>query len=189
MELFTRPRKVFCALGVVLVFAFVTVNKANGHTAESLSQVTKVFVGSLGTEEGATELRDAMIKALRKNSDVQIVETATDADAVIMGSGKIWVTGSIRVGIRGSLSQKTYDGYLQAELVGKNDKTLWSYRVAPSSFQWNGIVWDLASHLVENLTEALRQIRKRGSWQRSGPRASDTGRLNGLSAPISPRLS
>lgn len=69
----------------------------------------KVFVGSLGTEEGATELRDAVIKALRKNSEVQIVETAKQADAVITGSGKIWVTGTMRVGIRGSLSQKTYD--------------------------------------------------------------------------------
>jgi hypothetical protein len=107
MELFTRPRKVFCALGVVLVFAFVTVNKANSQTAESLSQVTRVFVGSFGTEEGATELRDAMIKALRKNSDIQIVETANEADAVVMGSGKIWVTGSFRVGVRGSLLQKT----------------------------------------------------------------------------------
>ena len=163
MELFTLPRKVFCALGVVLVFAFVTVNKANGQTAESLSQVTKVFVGSFGTEEGATELRDAMIKAIRKNSDIQIVETANEADAVIMGSGKIWVTGSFRVGVRGSLLQKNYDGYLQAQLVGKNDKKFWSYRVTPSRFQWNGIVWDLASHLVENMTEALRQIRKQPS--------------------------
>ena len=78
-----------------------------------------------------------MIKALRKNSDIQIVETANEADAVIMGSGKIWVTGSFRVGVRGSLSQKNYDGYLQAELVGKNDKTLWSYRITPSRFQWH----------------------------------------------------
>jgi hypothetical protein len=53
-------------------------------------------VDSLGREEGATELRDAMIKALHKNSDIQIVTTASEADAVIKGNGKIWVTGSMR---------------------------------------------------------------------------------------------
>jgi hypothetical protein len=170
MELFAHPRKVVCSLGVVLVFALMTQIRAHGQTAESLSQVRKVYVGSLGTEEGATELRDAIIKALRRSSEVQIVETAEQADAVIVGSGKIWVTGSMRVGIRGSLSQKTYDGYLQAELVGKNDKTLWLYRVTPSNFQWNGIAWDLASHLVNNLMEAVRQIKQRGA----GFGASDT---------------
>ncbi len=50
-----------------------------------------------------------------------------------------------------------YDGYLQAELKGKGDKTLWSQHVTPSSFPWNGIVWDLASHFVKNLMAALRQ--------------------------------
>jgi hypothetical protein len=83
-----------------------------------LSQVKKVFVDSLGTEKGATELRDAMIKALRKDSDIQIVASASEADAVIIGSGKIWQTGSIRLGPHGSVSQPMYDGYLQADLKG-----------------------------------------------------------------------
>jgi|HubBroStandDraft_6_1064221.scaffolds.fasta_scaffold02979_2 hypothetical protein len=150
-------RKIIWAI-TLLLFAFVPVNKAHTQTAESLSQVKKVFVDSLGTEEGATELRDAMIKALRKNSDIQIVASGSEADAVIMGTGKIWKTGSIRLG-RGSTLQPVYDGYLQAELKGKNEKTLWSQYVKPSSFPWNGIVWDLASHLVKNLMTALRQNR------------------------------
>jgi hypothetical protein len=163
MELYTRPRKTICALSAVLVFAFLPVNKANGQTAESLSQVKTVFVDSLGTEEGATELRDAMIKALRKCSDIQVVATANEADAVIRGSGKIWETGSMRVGPRGGFSEKTYDGYLQVELMGKGNKTLWSFRATPSKFPWNGIIWDLASHVVKSLMESLRQVRKAGS--------------------------
>ena len=135
-------------LSAPLLFSFfLPVNKAaNGQTAESLSQVRKVFVDSLGREEGATELRDAMIKALHKNSDIQIVTTASEPDAVIKGNGKIWVTGSMRFEPHGGVSQKTYDGYLQVELLGKGDKALWSYRGTPSRFPWNGIVWDLASH-------------------------------------------
>jgi hypothetical protein len=122
MALYTCPRKAICALGAVLVFAFIPARKASGQTAESLSQVKRVIVDSLGTEEGATELRDAMIKALRKNHDIQVVATASEADAVLTGNGKIWVTGSMRVGPHGGISQKTYDGYLQVELMGKGKK-------------------------------------------------------------------
>jgi hypothetical protein len=154
-------RKVSPAIAI-LAFAFLLTNKANAQTAESLSQVRKVFVDSLGTETGATELRDAMIKAVRKNSDIQIVASASEADAVFMGRGKIWKTGSIRLG-RGSTLQPVYDGYLQAELNGKNDKTLWSQYLKPSNFPWNGVTWDLASHLVKNLMAALRQSKKCGS--------------------------
>jgi hypothetical protein len=150
-------RYIICAVCAVLVFAFVPVSKASGQAAESLAQVKKVFVDSLGGENGATELRDAIIKALHKDSDIQIVATASEADAVITGIGKIWVTGAVRLGPHGSVSQPTYDGYLQAELKGRGDKTLWSQHVTPSSFPWNGIVWDLASHFVKNLLAVLRQ--------------------------------
>ena len=81
-------RNIICALGAVLVFAFIPASKASGQTAESLSQVNKVFVDSLGGENGATELRDAIIKALRKNSDIRIVATASEADAGITGIAK-----------------------------------------------------------------------------------------------------
>ena len=138
-------------------FFLAHVLTADGQTAESLSQVKKVFVDSLGTGQGAAELREAVIKALRKNTAIQVVPSASEADAVIKGSGKIWVTGSIRVGPHGSVSQPAYDGYLEAEVRGKGDKKLWSRRVTPSMFPWNGIVWDLASHFVKQLIVALRQ--------------------------------
>lgn len=138
------------------------VNTAYGQTAESLSQVKKVFVDSLGTEEGASDLRDAILKSLNKNSAIQVVATASEADAVIKGSGKIWVSGSMHVGAHGGVSEKTYDGYLQVELSGKANQTLWSFRATPSKFPWSGIVWDLASHVVKSLMEALRQTRKAG---------------------------
>jgi hypothetical protein len=162
MELHTSPRKLSCALSAVFVFAFMFVNKTYGQTAESLPQVKKVFVDSLGTETGASDLRNAILKALHKNSDIQVVASASEADAVITGNGKIWVTGSMHVGPHGGVSEKTYDGYLQVELLGKANKTLWSFRATPGRFPWNGIVWDIASHVVKSLMEALRQTRKAG---------------------------
>lgn len=162
MELHTSLRKLLCVLSAVVAFAFMPLSKARGQTAESLSQVKKIFVDSLGTEEGASDLRDAVLRALKKNSDIQVVTTASEADAVIKGSGKIWATGSMRVGPHGGVSEKTYDGYLQVELLGKANKTLWSFRATPSRFPWNGIVWDLASHVVKFLMEAVRQTKKVG---------------------------
>lgn len=153
------------------------VDQAYGQTAESLSQVRKVFVDSLGTEEGASDLRDAILKALHKNSDIQVAATAGEADAVIRGSGKIWVTGSMHFGPRGGASEKAYDGYLQVELLGKADKTLWSFRATPSRFPWDGIVWDLASHVVKYLMEALRQTRKAGIHRVRIPGTNDKAAL------------
>jgi|SRR5271170_1042690 hypothetical protein len=161
-EMHTSPLKLLCVISAVVVFAPMPVNKADGQTAESMSEVKKMFVDSLGAEEGASDLRNAVIKALHKNSDIQVVATASEADAVITGSGKIWVTGSTHVGAHGSVSEKTYGGYLQLELLGKANKTLWSFRATPSRLPWNGIVWDLASHVVKSLMEALRQTRKAG---------------------------
>lgn len=162
MELHTNLRKSFRALGTVLVLAFIPPTSAGGQTAESLSQVKKVFVDSFGAEGGASDLREATIKALRKNGDLKVVATTSEADAVIRGSGKIWVTGSMHLGPHGGLSEKTYDGYLQVELLGKTNKTLWTFRATPSRFPWNGIVWDLASHVVKSLVETLRQNRNSG---------------------------
>jgi hypothetical protein len=163
MELHTSSWKLFCALSAIFVFAFMLVNKAYGQTAESLPQVKKVFVNSLGTDEGASDLRDAILKALHKKSDIQVVASASEADAVITGKGKIWVTGSMHFGPHGGVAEKTYDGYLQVELLGEANKRLWSFRATPSRFPWDGIVWDLASHVVNSLMEALRQTRKTGA--------------------------
>jgi hypothetical protein len=178
MELHTSPRKLLCILSAVVVFAFVPVNQAYGQSAESLSQVRKVFVESLGTEEGASDLRDAILKALHKNSDIQVVASASEADAVITGNGKIWVTGSMHLGPHGGASEKTYDGYLQVELLGKANKTLWSFRATPSRFPWYGIVWDLASHVVKYLMEALRQTRKAGIDRVRIPGTNDKAALS-----------
>jgi hypothetical protein len=147
------------AVAAALIFVFAPWIKAHGQTAESLSQVKKVFVDTFGAEQGASDLRDATIKALRKDSSIQIVGSAKEADAVLTGNGKIWVSGSIHVGPHGGLSEPVYDGYLQIELKGKGDKTLFSQRATPSKLPWNGIVWDLASHAVKNMLEELRRTK------------------------------
>ncbi|HEY6302860.1 MAG TPA: phosphate ABC transporter substrate-binding protein PstS [Terriglobales bacterium] len=143
-----------CAL-LVLVSAVAT--GAYAQNAEQLSQVRKLYVDSLGTDRGAAEMREQMIRLLRKSHDVQIVSDPKEADALVKGTGRIWVTGHVSLNPRShASSQPTFEGFLSAEVVGKSGDTLWSYLVSPSNFPWNGITDDLAHQLVAKLLAALK---------------------------------
>jgi hypothetical protein len=142
-----------CALLFLLV---VSPTAAHAQTADRLSQVRKIYVDSLGADHGAGQIREQLIRRLRKSHDIQLVSSAKEADAVLRGSGRIWVTGHISAnGRTHSPSQPTFSGVLSAELVGKQDETLWSYLVSPSNFVWNGVADDLASHLANKLLASL----------------------------------
>lgn len=152
---FRRPQAtVLCLL---LALPLTGSPSANAQTAEQLSQVKKIYVDSLGTDHGAAEIRDQMMRRLRKSPQVQVVSDAKQADAVLRGTARIWVTGHISLNPRThSPSQPTFGGFLSAEVVGKNGDTLWSYLVSPSDFLWNGISDDLARQLVNKLLASLK---------------------------------
>jgi phosphate transport system substrate-binding protein len=140
---------------LILVFAVAT--SAYAQNAEQLSQIRKLYVDSLGAGRGAAEMREQMVRLLRRNRDVQLVSDPKDADALLKGTGRIWVTGRVSLSPRShSSSQPTFEGFLSAEVVGKNGDTLWSYLVTPSNFPWNGITDDLARQFVNKLLAALR---------------------------------
>ena len=143
-----------CALLVVLS---VSVTSGYAQAAEQLSQVKKLYVDSLGTDAYAAGMHEELVRRLRKSHAVQVVSNPQQADALIKGTGRVWVTGyaSLSPHTRG-LSQPTFEGYLSAELVGKNGETLWSYLVSPSKFSWNGISDDLARQLASKLLAALK---------------------------------
>jgi len=126
--------------------------------AERLSQVKKVYVDSLGTDNGAAEMREQMVRHLRKSRDVLVVPNAKEADAVIKGEGRAWITGHVSLNPRShNSSQPVYEGFLSVEVVGKNGETLWSYLVTPSKFPWNGIADDLTSQLANRLFRAIKE--------------------------------
>jgi phosphate transport system substrate-binding protein len=142
-----------CALLFLLA---ISPTAAHTQTADRLSQVRKIYVDSLGADHGAGEIREQLIRRLRKSHDIQLVSSSKEADAVLTGSGRIWVTGHISPnGRTHSPSQPIFGGVLSAELVGKQDETLWSYLVNPSNFVWNGVADDLAAHLANKLLASL----------------------------------
>ena len=143
-----------CAL-LVLVSASATDGRA--QVADRLSQIRKLYVGSLGTDHGAPQMREQMVRRLQKSHNVQVVSDPKQADALVRGTGRTWVTGHISLSSRShSLSQPTFEGFLSVEVVGKNKETLWSYLVSPSRFPLNGITDDLARQLVSKLLVALK---------------------------------
>lgn len=135
------------------------------QSAVTMAQVKKVCVGSLGNKQGASELREKLIERLRKSHDVQVVESASDADAVISGSGEIWVKGHYLASPRSSRYGEVaiYGGALSVELKGKGDETLWSYLVTPSKFHWGTVAEDLADQVTKKLVEAVQKSVNEGA--------------------------
>jgi phosphate transport system substrate-binding protein len=134
------------------------------QTATTLSQVKKIYVEPLGAEKLGTEFRDHMIARLRKDATIEIVGSSEQADAVLSGTGRIWITGYVSENPRSPATNRhpVYEGYLAAELIGQNHEPLWSYLVTPSRFAWRGIIDDLTGNLASRLLDARREKNESG---------------------------
>lgn len=131
--------------------------RRSGQVADRISQVRRLYIDSLGADEGAREIRERLIRRLRKSHAVQIVSDLNKADAVVRGTGRIWATSHFSLSPRShSLNGSTFGGFLSVEVVGRNDETLWSYLVTPSDFGWRVIPDDLAGQLVTKLLVVLK---------------------------------
>lgn len=174
--------RVASLLCLLLTMVSMSAPTAYAQRAEQLSQVRKLYVDSLGMGRGASEVRERMVRLLRKTHEVQLVADPKDADAIVRGTGRIWVTGQVSLSPHShSLTQSTFEGYLSAEVVGKNGDTLWSYLVTPSNFPWNGIADDLARQMVTRLLTAVRGESQQEAAT-AGPQASAEGTLRGAGA-------
>ena len=90
---------------------------------------------------------------------MEVVNTRTEADAIIKGSGSIWLTGYVSTDLRSpsTTRQPVFQGFLSVEVIGKDNDPLWSYLVTPSKFRVGDITSDLADHLVDKFLEAQKQ--------------------------------
>ena len=128
-----------------------------GQGTERLSQVRKVYVDSLGTDRGAADMREQMVRRLRRSHEIEVVSESKDADAVIRGTGRTWITGHVSASPRSHrLVEPAFGGFLSVEVIGKNGDTLWSYLVTPSNLTWNSISDDLARQMTDKLLASIR---------------------------------
>ena len=162
-----HPQSASCnfLLKVLVVFAALSLllteggRVARAQSAETLSDVKKVYVDSFGKADAANNLRERIIKQLRKNRRLEVVTAPKEADAVLKGDENIWVTGYYSTNPRtpSSARQPIIHGFLSVEVLGKDNETLWSYLVTPSKFRSGSVTEDLADQLVAKLAGALEQ--------------------------------
>jgi phosphate ABC transporter phosphate-binding protein len=148
-------RSVF--LGCVAVLAGLTLlHPAQAQTAVSLNRVRTIYVSSMGEGSSAGVLRQHIADRLGRSGRLTVVDSASQADVTLRGTSSIWATGAISLSPRSNgASQTIYEGYLAVEVVGKNDRILWSYLVTPSRFRTSSIIDDLVGQIVARLENAI----------------------------------
>jgi len=148
-----------CLLAAAVLGLVSTSLPLQGQTPQSLSQVKTLCIESFGEGKVAGALREALIKRLRKAGVYQLVEDPGGAEALLKGSGEIWIRGYTTTNWRAPATnrQPVYAGYLSVEVVGRNGKPIWSYLVTPDKLIWTSITDDLAGSMVKAMIAASQQ--------------------------------
>ena len=128
---------------------------AGAESIDSLAQVRKLYVGDFQGGQEAAHLRGSFLHHL-DGGRFEIVSSAKDADAVVHGTGEVWLKGYVSINARTPSSdrQAVYAGYLSIEVNGRDGQPLWSWLTMPGKLAWTNIVDNLASRAAKQLTEA-----------------------------------
>jgi len=141
---------------ILLSIAGIAVHSL-AQSADNLAQVRKLYVEPLGHGEHADEVRKQVLHQLRRDSTIAVVEEASQADAVMKGTVQVWTAGLVSPNPHSHSREAFYQGFLSAEIVGRDNQTIWSYLVTPSRFAWNGISENLAHQLVSKLLADFKE--------------------------------
>ena len=157
-------RNVFCFWRCVAILVFVLLavvifeNPFIAQTAESLARIKRVAVDWPGTDRRSTATRDRVLQKLKSSGDLELVDNAAKADAVLHGNATIWVNSYVSMSPRSKAAEEAlYRGFASAEMTGKDGRTLWSYLVTPRSSGWKSITDDLGDQLAQALLSALEK--------------------------------
>lgn len=123
-----------------------------------MAAVKRVYVEPLAIKDGQGNVREDLITQVRKIKGVTVVPELAAADAILSGSGEIWVKGyqslNPRSGRLPSDGTPVYSGFLSVELRNATGDTLWSYLATPGGGSEN-ISKDLSKQVAKHLAEAL----------------------------------
>jgi phosphate transport system substrate-binding protein len=133
--------------------------------ASTLAQVKKIYVEPFAGKRGTTEIRNELIDRLRRDRALILVDNAAQSDAVLKGTGDIWISGHIGNNPRaqGSSRSPIYTGYLSLTLEGGDSQPLWSSLVTPASSLSGAITSNLADHGAKLLLTAVANERTNGA--------------------------
>jgi phosphate ABC transporter phosphate-binding protein len=127
------------------------------ESIETLAQVKKLYIADFHGGQEAAHLRGSFLRHLVRDH-FEIVQSPKDADAVLNGTGEVWLKGYVSISARTPASdrQAVYAGYLSIEVNGRDGQPLWSWLATPGKLAWTNIVDNLASRAAKQLTEAAK---------------------------------
>ncbi len=129
------------------------------QSARTLQQVKTIYMESFGSSNTDEILRTNLIKRLEKNGGYRVVGDKSAADALVKGSGEVWIKNYLATNWRSPATnrQAVYSGYLSVEVMGRDGVTLWSYLATPYKLIWTNIADELAGNLVHAMIAAREQ--------------------------------
>jgi len=127
-----------------------------GIRVTSLGQARLLYVPPFEGGSEAAALRASFVQRLDRSHRFRITQSEGDADAIVNGTGQIWLKGYITINARTPSSDReaVYGGYLSLEVAGVDGQPLWSWLVTPSKLVWTNIVDNLADQAAKKLVEA-----------------------------------
>ena len=129
---------------------------AGAERVDSLARAKTLYVGTFSGGAQAAQLRESLLRKLSKSHRFQLVQSPTNADAVVTGTGQIWVRGFVAINPRTPATdrQAVYAGYLSLEVAGVHDQPLWSWLATPGEHVWGSVFDDIAGRAANKLVEA-----------------------------------
>lgn len=140
----------------LLIAAYALCAAAGAQRIASLSQAKTLCIESFDGGADAAHLRDSLVRELSRSGRFRLVQSPAAADAIVKGTGQIWVRGYVSINPRTPSSDReaVYGGYLSLEVVAASGQPLWSWLATPARFSWSNIFDNLAGHAAKKLIEA-----------------------------------
>jgi len=132
------------------------------QTAGSVGEVHRVYV-TVAAKPALAGVGRSLMRDLEKSGAIQVVDTPSQADAILSADGDIYVKGYVSLNPRSGNSpghgEPVRAGYLSVELKGKGNETLWSFLATPR-FGSTNIEHEISKQVTKELVSAVRTAKK-----------------------------
>jgi phosphate ABC transporter phosphate-binding protein len=173
---------------MVILLTFAIAALAPLSVRASAPSIKTICVEKFQGKPGAADLRAKVIDRLRALGKFELVDNPSSADAVLHGTGELWVKGYLSASPHdpSGLHEPVYGGYLSLQLDNRNGETLWSYLVTPGHMRWKSAADDMADHSVRRMAAALEHGSATGGAApvASGAQLSLAGAGSTFAAPL-----
>jgi len=153
-------------IGLVVASFGVQVSLAQNSQAAKLANIRKIYIASLGNEEGSDLVREQIRLRLVKTERFSVVERPESADAVLTGVAGVArsTSGLSTNSVTGAVSggRTDFSGVGVLRLVDtKTDETLWVYEYKSSGFSLSASSGRVADKTVDQLLKDAKPPSKK----------------------------